>query len=404
MHTSDILIIGAGIVGVSTAWRLAELGHRVTVLERGEVASEASGVNAGMLGGYGWGNEATRTQDLETQLYMGSLAVFQDLQLSFGYDIELRLCGLMQAIMTQAQHDLAVELVAEAANRGQDLTLLSPTEARSREPGLSSDILGALHAPQCGQADPLKSAQAMADLAQRAGADLRLHHRVTNLAQTPGHGWQVETDRGAFSAKVLALAAGAWCRPLGRLIDLEIPIFPVRGQMWATDPQPPRVHHLIASAESELHWHDPNHHTSATPPFLTHDSDGTRATRHLYGRQTYSGEIIFGGDRLLTDQKIVDMAGIAVNRTQAAQILPFLADLPIRRTWSGIMPFPLDGKPLIGAVPSYDNLYIGGGLRSSGFGRGPMTGRLLAECIHTGKAMPILADADPARLIRRLSG
>ena len=76
-----------------------------------------------------------------------------------------------------------------------------------------------------------------------------------------------------------------------------------------------------------------------------------------------------------------------------------LTSLPIARTWAGLMPFPIDGEPLIGSIPHRNNLYIVSGLASSGFGRGPMAGKLLAEFIHTGHRNPVLAESDPARCV-----
>jgi len=136
-----------------------------------------------------------------------------------------------------------------------------------------------------------------------------------------------------------------------------------------------------------------------TPPRLTH-RDGIRITRHLYGRQNRRGEVIFGGDRQLAGfEKEPDPTGTAVNKDHAAEILPFLSNLPIRRTWAGLMPFTLDGAPLIGKLPGYDNLYIVSGLASSGFGRGAMAGKLLADYVHTGDRPLVLAEADPARRV-----
>jgi len=83
----------------------------------------------------------------------------------------------------------------------------------------------------------------------------------------------------------------------------------------------------------------------------------------------------------------------------AVEVLPFLRELPIKRTWAGLMPFPLDGAPIIGKIPHRPHLYIASGLAPSGVGRGPMAGRLLADYIHTGHRPHVLAEADPARWV-----
>ncbi|MGH8058209.1 MAG: NAD(P)/FAD-dependent oxidoreductase, partial [Candidatus Entotheonellia bacterium] len=100
MTETEILIIGGGIAGASTAYHLAVQGHGVTLLERGQVAGEASGVNAGSIGAMGWGDPP----DLESYLTMGSLEIFKSLQLDLGYDIEFRQSGTLQAIHTEAQY------------------------------------------------------------------------------------------------------------------------------------------------------------------------------------------------------------------------------------------------------------------------------------------------------------
>ena len=79
-----------------------------------------------------------------------------------------------------------------------------------------------------------------------------------------------------------------------------------------------------------------------------------------------------------------------------------LREVPVKRVWAGLMPFSLDGLPIIGSVPGMDNLFIVSGLCSSGFGRGPMAGKLLADYVDKGHRPPLLATADPARSISRV--
>ncbi|RPJ26534.1 MAG: FAD-binding oxidoreductase, partial [Planctomycetaceae bacterium] len=344
MTETEILIIGGGIAGASTAFHLAQYGRQVTLLERGEIASEASGVNAGAIGAIGWGN----VPDLESHLTMGSLEIFKSLQIELSYDIEFRRSGSLQAIQTEAEYAFIQERVIALRSQGYTVDLLTTREARTLEPGISPALLGCLYMPMRAQADPKKATQAFATAAKRSGARLLLNHEVTGIHAHDDETYEVETTRSPCRAATLVIAAGAWCGGIGAMLGLRIPIVPVRGQMWASAALPPRVFHTISAAESALQWHIAPGNNDDTPPDLTHRGD-QRVTRHLYGRQTRAGEIIFGGDRQLVGyHKIPDPAGIKVNHGHAAEVLPFLCELPIQRTWAGLMPFPLDGMPLIG--------------------------------------------------------
>lgn len=390
---TEIVVVGGGIAGASAAYHLALHGRRVTLLERGEIASGASGVNAGAIDSIGWGDGP----DLQAHLTAGSAELFQALALEHGEDIEFRQSGALQAIQTPEQHDFTRERVRALRERGHRVELLTTREARSIEPGLAPGLLGAMYSPLRAQADPVKATRGFATLARRRGAAVLTHREVTALEPRPRGGYVITTSTESLVAETVVIAAGAWCGQVGTLLGLDIPIVPVRGQMWATAPAAPRVFHTISSAESALAWHRDG---GGTPPELTL-RDGARVTRHLYGRQRRDGEIIFGGDRELCGwHPVPDPAGIDVNRAHAAEILPFLRELPIERTWAGLMPFPLDGKPLIGGIPGREGLFIVSGLASSGFGRGPMAGKLLADLVHTGKPAPVLAEADPTRCVR----
>jgi len=390
-----IAIVGGGIAGASTAYHLARAGRDVALFERGEIASEASGVNAGSIGARGWGRGVA---DLQATLTTGSLEIFRALQLDLGYDIEFRQSGALQAIHTEAQYEFARDQVLALRANGYTVELLTIREARALEPALSPELLGAVHSPLRAQADPRKATRAFAHAAERAGARILTDHEVSAL-EPVADGYRLVTAQGEHHAETLVIAAGAWCGPVGRMLGLEIPIVPVRGQMWATGPLPPSLFRVISSTESTLAWHQRPKSAPDAPPWLTHRG-GTRLTRHLYGRQTRTGEIIFGGDReMLGYVGSVSDAGIASNKRHAEEVLPFLAEVPARRTWSGMMPFPLDGQPIIGLIPGMPRLYAVTGLASSGFGRGPMAGQLIAEYIHSGHRPAVLAEADPARCV-----
>ena len=162
-------------------------------------------------------------------------------------------------------------------------------------PDLSSTLsMGSLYYPHGGNANPVKTVLALASLAQRHGAAVLTHHEVTGIAHLDDGTYQVVTPPATFRASKLVLAAGPWCRSLGAMLGLSIPVYPVRGQMWATAPAPPSIFHSIGALESHLHWHSHPDSDAQTPLELTHRKS-QRLTRHLYGRQTRDGEIIIGG-------------------------------------------------------------------------------------------------------------
>ncbi len=286
MQEVDYLIIGGGIAGVSTAYHLAATGDRATLLERGEIASEASGVNAGQIGALGWGH----MPNLQSYLTMGSLEIFKALQLDHGYDIAFRQYGALQVIQTEAQYAFTRDHVLALQANGYQVELLSMREVRSIEPEMNPSLLGVMYMPLRGQADPKVAIQAFARAAERHGADIRTGHAVTGIQAHGDGAYQIETPHETFVAGKLVLAAGAWCAPIGECLGLHIPIVPIRGQMWDTEPLPPRTFHNFSAAESTMGWETDTGRDPQTPPELTH-RQGKRLTQHLYGRQTREGEV-----------------------------------------------------------------------------------------------------------------
>ncbi|MEC8913327.1 MAG: FAD-binding oxidoreductase [Chloroflexota bacterium] len=397
MLNSDVIVVGGGIVGCSAAMFLADAGMDVNLLDRGEISGEASGLNAGSIGGYGWG----RSPSLQEHLTMGSLDIFKSLQIEKGYDIEFRQSGSLVAIQSLNQYEYAQERVSYLKSEGMQVEILSPSEAKSYEPNLNGDLNGYMYSSYRGQADPIKSTRAFSEVAKNNGAIITASAPVTSLEQA-GQGWIVRSHNRVFNCQALLIATGAWTSEIGNMIGLNIPIQPVRGQMWATDSIPPRIFHTISSMESSEYWHKNPIVNEDSPPELTHNGD-SRVTRHLYGRQRANGEVIFGGDReLLGFRDDVSFAGIEVNKTHAGEILPFLDELSVKRTWSGIMPFSPDGLPLIGRIEQYENLFLATGLGSSGFGRGPGSGMLVADLIVRGEGHPALQESIPTRLIEEI--
>ena len=315
-----------------------------------------------------------------------------------GYDIEFHAQGGLQAIHTRDQLEYARDKVFHSQSNGYSVELITTREARAVEPEISDSLPGVMFLPKRGRANPIKATLAFARAASELKSVIKTNHEVQNISQRPDYSWHVRTNQGNLTCGTVVLAAGAWSQPLGNTLGIDIPIIPIRGQMWATQPVPPSIFHLSGSIESHFDW-SRQITKQKDPPELTHI--GTkRITRHLYGGQTRNGEIIFGGDRQMVGYSYVPEAeGITINRIHASEIFPFVSKLSINRTWTGLMPFAIDGKPIIGQIPQFKNLFIVTGLGSSGFGRGPMSGKLLADFIHTSHPHPVLTDSDPARCV-----
>ena len=385
---SEVIVVGAGIAGACAAMRLAELGHEVIVFDREGVAAEASGVNGGLVGG-------STHQGVDGQLTLGSLDLFTELQQERGYAIGLRRCGGLQVVHNETQWDFMQSAVTRQQENGHQVELLSRREARVLEPALAGDIAGCVYRPQQGQAEPELATRAFASEAARLGAAFAAGVEVVSL-EGHANGFTLGTGQGDWRCDTLVLAAGAWLDPLAQKLGVKLPVVPVMGQMWATAPgRTPALQHVFSSAESTLAWHGDANVGQDPAPDLTHYG-GVRITRHLYGRQTLNGEVVFGGDRCAQGwDKTRAVAGIAVNKAHATGILPFLGKCATVRTWSGLMPFTPDGAAIIGRVA--DGLFACGGLASSGFTRGPMAGRFVADLIDGRDTPDGLAALSPTR-------
>jgi sarcosine oxidase, subunit beta len=253
-----VVVIGAGIVGITAALTLAEGGVEVVVLERGPVAREASGLNAGIIGGGGWGD----TPNSEVKLKMGSRDRFIDLSQRRGYDIGLDLTGTLSLIRTEAEWDWAVATVEADRRAGRELELLSSSELIGLEPTVDPRLLGAILDPLGARAEPVAATQAFAAEALAAGAIIETGCTVTGLRPLTGGGWVVQvatrapllqtramlTEDAVLGADAVIIAAGPWCAELGAMVGVEVPIVAVRGQMWASDPQPLLLRHAIRAA------------------------------------------------------------------------------------------------------------------------------------------------------------
>jgi glycine oxidase len=349
-----VVIIGAGVIGLGIAWRLASRAA-VTVFDRGKAGAGASHAAAGMLAACCEaepGEQALVALGRESQRRWPSFA--EELERATGIDVELRREGtLVLALTADDQATIAHHLEFQ---RQLDLPLewLSAAATRAREPRLAGKIAGALFSPEDHQVDNRKLAYALRVAAERAGAEIREHQPVKELVVQGGQARGVVLDDGtSVPADIVVLAAGAWSRGIGGLPpDRRPPVRPIKGQMLALrmDPSAPLLSHVL--------W--------APGVYLVPRRDGRLIVGATVEEKGFDETITAGG--LLT---LLEAAWRAI---------PAVEELPVDEIWVGHRPGSRDDAPILGP--------------------GPLAGLFYATAHHRNGILlaPVTADA-MARLI-----
>ena len=375
-RSPDVIVVG-GVTGTSIAWRLAQAGHRVLLLERRGNCAGASGRNAGNTGAGSGMHTAPSTVRLLHTITSANLQLLKSLHDELDQDFELRLPGSMDVLTTPEQMAHARETVITMHEAGSDVELLDRATARSIMPSLSPRILGATYTRDRGHLWPFALVTGMADAATREGAQIRIGARVERLARSGERVTGVVANGETIDAGDVVLATNAWTPQL--LPELpDGALVPARGQILVTQPLPP----LLAC------------------PF------GTNFDKE-YGRQTPSGQVICGGFRRLDvgeglgtyneDVTLPVLAGIA---RCLSDLFPILRDKArVVRAWSGIMGFTADGLPLIGQYEPAPGLTIAAGFNGGGFSWGVIVGKIIASLLSGQEPEFDIAPFRPARFL-----
>ncbi|WP_293031284.1 FAD-binding oxidoreductase [Natronococcus sp.] len=356
------VVIGGGIVGLSSALALAERGLEVVVCEKGSIGSGSTERAAG-------GIRAQFSTPTNVELSVASMAVWSEFEERFGTDVDYRRNGylfLARTAETAAALESAVEMQTE---RGVPSELLEPEAARERCPGIDAQkFVAATYSPTDGFADPHLALQAYARAAANAGVDVRTETSVTDVLREDGDGRVVgvETPDGRLEADFVVNAAGPWARRVAAMADVDLPIAPKRRQMVVIDPETP---------------------VPETDPLTVDLETGT------YFRPERDGEALVGGHLADGDpdrdpdgyDRGIDFDWAAdVLETAAGWATYFGPESRIKRGWAGLYAVtPDDNAVLEETVPG---LITAAGFSGHGFQHAPATGRIVAELIVEGEA------------------
>ena len=359
---SDVLIIGAGMVGAACAYQCAAAGLRVTVLERGAIAGGTTAACEGNI------LVSDKEPSPELDLALLSVRTWHELADQLGDDtLELhRKGGVVVATSAEAAAGLG-ELTRTQRELGIDAIDVSPTELADLEPNLTRDVAAGAYYPQDMQVQPMLATAVLLRAARRLGARVRTGVTVTGIrTDAAGAVSGVDSTAGPIAAPAVVNAAGTWSGEVAALAGAPVPILPRKGFILVTEPLPRVVRHKVYTADyvANVASDDAGLETSVVV-------EGTRAGTVLIGA---SRERV-GFDRSVSLPVLRRLAALAIG------VFPFLADVALLRSYLGFRPYCPDHLPIIGPDPRVPGLLHACGHEGAGIGLSAGTGRLIAQVL-----------------------
>jgi glycine/D-amino acid oxidase-like deaminating enzyme len=383
---ADVIVVGGGITGVSTASYLARRGVSVTLCERGELAREASAKNLGFIVVMG------RVPGPSLDVSLRAREIYETLDQDLGADIGLRRCGgLVVGRPGEEDFDLIEKLAEDRRQHGVEVTVVEGSELRDLAPEISPDVKVAMHYAEEARVDNQLVAQAFARDAERHGARILRQTEVSGIETVDGRVVGVRTRTGTIKADVVVAAAGLWTDTLCRTAGETAPMLTYRGQVVQTERIEPVLDPLMYNLGSILRLgyyedlFDVANMETPVPPYAC-------------AVQTHDGRLLFGCPLDMENQERVTLDGIETISREVGKIFPRFAGIPIARTWAGLIATTTDDQPLVGWASNCEGLYIAGGLMAGNTG-GPVIGELVAAEISGDDQLPEYAQSfKPARL------
>ena len=344
---ASVVIIGAGVTGLSAAWWLAREGVDVIVLDKGVIGAEASSRNGGGATHY------------QSPLFHEEQRLWPQMDALLGYPTEYRPQRIVIA-MTEAQMERYLRTQAILGALGHAVDVLDSTQVREAVP-LAGACLGGIHVHTGGQANPQRSVQAYAWAAQDQGAKILQHTPVLGIEMANGRVTGVRTPERKIGCDQLVVAAGPQSGALLRGIGIELPLAPARAEMIVTEALP-------------------------LMPLGGVDGNG------LYGRQTLRGNLAYGGGWHEWMEELPLHGALPRPSTptlrhiarRLAELLPKAAHARVIRSWAGIVENTPDGRPVLDRPENPGNVTIAT-MSSVGFGLSPATGHAIRDIVLDGR-------------------
>jgi glycine oxidase len=362
---TDVVIVGGGVIGCSIAYYLSLGGAKVTLLERGHLASGASGVAAGMLAPQveapfadAFFEVALRGRDEHEPL---AQALLEDT----GLDVEYRRTGILRVARTEAERVDLQRMWRWQSARGLSAEWVESDQLGECEPllrGVAGRLLaGGLWLADEGQVRGPRLVQALAHAAMRRGATFVEGATVTELTTSGDRVDGVQTVLGRYAADTVVLAAGVWSPDLAGGVGLKLPVAPVKGQILSL--------RGLGKAPRQVLW-----------------------SGECYLVPRPDGEIVLGATEEEGNYDVrPTLAGFNRLTEAALEVVPAAGGFSVEGFWAGLRPAAPDRFPIVGWAPSVDRLFVATAHYRNGILLGPLTGRRVADHILSGAALEELA-------------
>ncbi|MBX3566522.1 MAG: FAD-dependent oxidoreductase [Rhizobiaceae bacterium] len=382
---AQIVVIGGGIIGCSTAYHLAR-DHKadVVLIEQGKLTSGSTWHAAGLVG-------QLRSSASITRVLKYSVDLYRALKDETGLETGWKMTGCLRLATNQDRWTEYRRLATTAKSFGMEMHLISPEEVKRMWPLMDvSDLVGASWLPTDGQASPSDITQSLAKGARLHGAKLFEEVRVTGFEMDGNRITTVKTSRGDIACEKVVNCAGQWARQVGAMAGIDVPLQPVKHQYIITE----KIDGLAADAPT---LRDPDRRT-----YFKEEVGGLVMGGYEPNPQAWDTGLP-GGDvpdewefRLFDD----DFDHFEQHMSQAIARVPALETAGVKQMINGPESFTPDGNFILGSAPECANMFVGAGFNAFGIASGGGAGWVLAQWAMDGEAPLDLWVVD----IRRFSG
>ncbi len=391
------MIVGGGVIGVSTAWYLRERGLSVLVLDKGRIAGEQSSRN------WGWVRTTWRDPD-EVPIARDSIDCWEQLARELGDGIGFRRAGILGVTESDATLAEWEEWLPVARDNGLDTRLLSADEAADVVRGARGNWRGGLLTPGDARCEPFTAVRTLARGLQARGGLVREACAVRTLETAAGNVCEVHTEDGPVRTPAVVCAAGAWSnRFLGNL-GIDLPQLSVRATVARTGPVASAWDGAAAIGDLYIRRREDGGYTVTSEitehllgpgsfryyrPFGPARSEGGE-TKIAIGADPTQAPLFrprWAGDQVspFEQHRVLDPepAPFVLDeiRRLLRERLPDVADTPFAQTWAGMIDATPDVVPVMDAVPARPGLFVATGFSGHGFGIGPGAGRVMARLV-----------------------